>query len=139
MYTETSIDIDAPCSDVWQILADVQQWPTWTESVRKAEPVEKGELEVGSRVRLEQPRIPAMTWEITEFEPGVSFTWRSSRGGVTTTAGHECRATGPLTTTVVLSIEQRGPLAAVVSLVTARLTRRYLSMEAQGLKTRCEA
>ncbi|MDP9101083.1 MAG: SRPBCC family protein [Actinomycetota bacterium] len=139
MYVETTVHINAAAAEVWRVLTDVRQWPTWTQSVRKAEPLGSGELAVGARVRLEQPRIPATVWEVTELTPEVAFTWRASRGGVRTTADHRCRATGPRTTTVVLSIDQRGPLAAVVGLLTSGLTRRYLSMEARGLKAHCEA
>jgi hypothetical protein len=35
-------------------------------------------------------------------------------------------------------IEQRGPLGALVGVMLRRLTRRYLELEAQGLKARSE-
>ena len=79
-----------------------------------------------------------MLWQVTGIEPGTSFSWSASRAGVTTTAGHRVRAGQDGTTNVTLSIDQRGPLAPVLSMFTTRLTRRYLEMEAQGLKRRCE-
>jgi hypothetical protein len=41
-------------------------------------------------------------------------------------------------TMVHQTIEQRGPLGVIVGMLTRRLTRRYLDLEAQGLKTRSD-
>lgn len=139
MHLETSVDIKATPADVWKVLMDVERWPTWTESVSKAGRLGAGALAVGAKVRFEQPGLPAQVWDVTALEPEVSFAWSASRGGVTTTAGHRAANNGDGTTRVVLSIDQRGPLAGVVGLLTARLVRKYLAMEAQGLKGRCEA
>ncbi|MHB2024155.1 MAG: SRPBCC family protein, partial [Mycobacteriales bacterium] len=85
MHAETSVDIDALPADVWSVLVDVERMPTWTESVSKAERLGTGVLAVGAKVRLAQPRLPAMVWEVTELEPEASFTWSTRRGGLTTT------------------------------------------------------
>ncbi|MHB8290577.1 MAG: SRPBCC family protein [Acidimicrobiales bacterium] len=92
MQAETSVDIDATTADVWKVLINVEQMPTWTESVSKAERMGAEEFAVGSKVRLKQPRLATMVWEVTELEPEASFTWSTSRGGVTTTASHQLRA-----------------------------------------------
>lgn len=138
-HAEISVDIDATPADVWSVLIDVERMPTWTESVGKAERLGTGELAVGAKVRLKQPRLATMVWEVTEVEPEASFTWSTSRGGVTTTAGHQVRANEHGTTEVVLSIDQRGPMAGIVGLFTSKLTAKYLAMEAEGLKRRCES
>ncbi|MCL4445896.1 MAG: SRPBCC family protein [Actinobacteria bacterium] len=138
MHAETSVDIDATPADVWKVLTDVERMPTWTESVTKAERLSTGELAVGAKVRLKQPRLGAMVWEVTDLEPEASFTWTTSRGGVTTTAGHQLRG-NEHGTTIVLSIDQRGPMSGIISLLTAKLTAKYLAMEAEGLKRRCES
>lgn len=139
MHAETPVNIDAPPANVWRVLIDVERMPTWTESVSKAERMGGGEFAVGAKVRLKQPRLATMVWEVTELEPEASFTWSTSRGGVTTTAGHHLRADEHGTTGVVLSIDQRGPMAGIVGLFTSKLTRKYLAMEAEGLKRRCES
>ena len=139
VHAETSVDIDATTADVWKVLIDVERMPTWTESVSKAERMGAGELAAGGKVRLKQPRLPAMVWEVIELEPEASFTWSTSRGGVTTTAGHQLRADEDGRTEVVLSIDQRGPMAGIVGLFTSKLTRKYLAIEAAGLKRRCES
>ncbi len=139
VHAETPVDIDATPADVWRVLIDVERMPTWTESVSKAERMGGEEFAVGAKVRLKQPRLATMVWEVTELESESSFTWRTSRGGVTTTARHQLRANEDGTTSVVLSIDQRGPMAGIVGLFTSKLTAKYLAMEAEGLKSRCEA
>ncbi len=139
MHAETSVNIDAPPADVWRVLIDVERMPTWTDSVSKAERRSGGEFAVGAKVRLTQPRLPAMVWEVTELKPEASFTWRTSRGGLTTTAGHQLRANEAGTTEVVLSIDQHGLTAGIVGLFTSKLITKYLAMEAEGLKRRCES
>ncbi len=139
VHAETSVDIDAPPADVWRVLMDVERMPTWTESVSKAERRGRGEFAVGAKVRLTRPRLPAMVWEVTELEPEASFTWSTSRGELTTTAGHQLRANEAGTTEVVLSIDQHGPMAGIVGLFTSKLIAKYLAMEAEGLRRRCES
>ena len=55
MHVETSADIDAEAGEVWSVLVDLDQWPTWTESVSDLERLDTGPLRPGSRVRLKQP------------------------------------------------------------------------------------
>ncbi len=139
MAYETSIMIDAAPERVWAVLTDVERWPEWTASMQKVVSEDKGPLAVGSKVRIKQPRVPAVTWEVSELEPGRSFTWTATAPGVTTVAEHRLAALGPSTVEVHLGIRRSGPLAGVVSAVSAALTRRYVAMEAKGLKERCES
>jgi hypothetical protein len=53
--------------------------------------------------------------------------------------GDHWLTSGPLgQVTVTLGIRNDGPLGGLVELLLGRLTRRYVSMEAAGLKRRCE-
>ncbi len=134
-----SIAINAPPERVWAVLTDVRRWPEWTASMRDLRYVAGDSLVPGSRVRIQQPRLPAVVWDVTEVEPGESFSWVARSPGITTRATH--RLTPGLSggVTVSLGIQQRGPLAWLLELLTARLTRRYVQLEADGLKRRCEA
>jgi uncharacterized protein YndB with AHSA1/START domain len=138
MSYETSIQIDAVPDRVWATLTDLERWPEWTASMQKIERRGDGDLAVGARVRIKQPRVPAITWRVTDLEPGRSFSWTAHSPGVTTLAEHRLTATGPATVAVHLAIRRSGPLAGLVDRLSARLTRRYVEMEAHGLKARCE-
>ena len=77
--------------------------------------------------------------EVTSVEPGTSWTWVTRSLGATTTATHVLRARDDGSTHVEQTIDQRGIIGAAVGRLAIRLTRRYLAMEAAGLKRRAEA
>lgn len=137
MNHEIAVHIDAPPERVWTILADVERWPAWTGSMSTVRRVDNGALRVGSRARVKQPKLPAMTWTVTSLEPERSFAWAASSVGVRTEADHTI-SLDPHGVVVTLVIRQSGPLGAVVGLFMSGLTRRYLEMEAQGLKRQAE-
>jgi uncharacterized protein YndB with AHSA1/START domain len=133
------VTIAADRDRVWEVFTDVERWPEWTDSVRRARWVRGGRVEVGARARIEQPHLPPMVWEVAAVEPGVSWTWVARSPGVRTTAVHRLAVLPDGSTRVLQSIEQSGPLGAVVGRATGRLTRRYLATEGAGLKARCES
>jgi uncharacterized protein YndB with AHSA1/START domain len=136
---ELTFEIAAPPELVWAILVDVERWPEWTGSMREVTKLDGDELAAGKTVRVRQPRMPALIWEVSELEPGKSFSWRSSSPGITTLGTHRVRPAAGSRTKVTLGIHQSGPLAPTVALLTGGRTKRYVQMEADGLKTRCEA
>ena len=60
---ETSIDIDAPPAQVWQVLTDPQSMPAWNPFIVSM----NGELKPGARItiRLAPPGRPAMRFRPT--------------------------------------------------------------------------
>ena len=140
MITESSIEIEAPPDVVWRVFAAVEGWPTWTASVRRVTPLDAPELAVGHRYEILQPRFPRLVWTVTEVDPGRAWTWRQRSPGATTLAVHEVLPLdGGRRTLVRQRIDQRGPAGVLVGLLTRSLTRRYLTMEAEGLKQAAEA
>lgn len=137
MEQSVTVDIAASAERVWQVLSDVEYWSEWTASVRWVRRLDEGPLRVGSKAKISQPRIPTVDWTVTELEPGRGFTWVSVAPGARTTARHriEPQAGGAR---VTLSVEQSGPLGALVGRLYARLTDRYLALESAGLKQRSE-
>jgi uncharacterized membrane protein len=139
MKVTDGVTIDASVERVWDVFSDVERWPAWTASITSLTLIEGSDVAVGTRVRIKQPRFPHLVWEVTEVEPGVSWTWVSTSPGARTAATHILSSRGPASTDVVQIIEQTGPLGVLVGRLTRRLTRRYLTMEAAGLKQRVEA
>lgn len=138
MDLEQTIDIDAPPERVWAVLADVERWPEWTASVKSIERLDDGPLAVGSRARVRQPRFPVLEWRVTEVEPNRGFKWETRSPGSHGIADHRIEPTTS-GSRVTLSVHQTGFLAAVMSPFFAGIGRRYIAMEAQGLKRRSEA
>ena len=146
MEQSTEVEIQASPERVWEVLSDVERWPEWTETVTRVTRLDAGGLGLGSRVRVEQPKLPPTEYVVTELEPGAGFTWVATRPGVRTTARHQVvvgAGTGADTgggVRVRLTVRQAGPLGTVMGrLFFKRLTERYLATEAAGLKARCEA
>ena len=138
MMTESTVEIEAPASLVWDVFVDVERWPDWTTSVERIVPLDGPGIEIGNRFEIKQPRVPKLVWEVTEVEPGTSWTWRQRSPGGTTFASHNVIASETGTTPVRQRIDQRGPVGVTLGLLTRRLTRRYLDLEARGLKARSE-
>lgn len=92
-----------------------------------------GPLQVGQKVRIRQPRLPAATWTVDTVVPGRSFSWISSRAGITSTAEHQVLSLGQ-GCRVLVSLRQTGPFAPLSAALLGRLIRRYLRMEVVGLK-----
>ncbi|HEX7097205.1 MAG TPA: SRPBCC family protein [Acidimicrobiales bacterium] len=138
MITDSSIEIDAPASVVWDVFSDVERWAEWTASIERIEPLDGPGLDVGKRFRIKQPKFPNLVWQVTAVEPGSSWTWAQRSPGGTALASHEVVPQGPERTLVRQRIDQRGPIGALVGRLTRRLTTRYLDLEARGLKERSE-
>lgn len=138
MITDDSIEIEAPASVVWTVYADVEHWSDWTASVDRVVGLDGAQLAVGRRFEIKQPRFPKLVWEVTEVDPGRSWTWVQRSPGGTTVAVHEVVDLGGGRTDVRQRLDQGGPIGALVGRLTAGITRRYLAMEAAGLKARSE-
>lgn len=131
-----SIAIDAPVDVVWSVFTDVERWPTWASSFTSVELID-GPMRLGAKARIRQPRLPTVVWEVTKWEPGHSWTWAATGPGARTEASHVLTRSGA-GTVAEQSIVSSGPLGRLFAFVWRSLTRRYLAIEAAGLKERSE-
>ena len=138
MITDSGVDIDAPATVVWDVFSDVERWPEWTASVTSLVALDGPGLAKGKRFEIKQPRMPKLVWEVTDVTPGTAWTWVQRSPGGLTLASHDVTAIPDGRTRVHQLIDQRGPVGALVGLAMRRMTRRYLDLEAVGLKTRSE-
>jgi uncharacterized membrane protein len=136
---ERAIEIAAPPERVWAVMSDVERWPEWTASVTSVERLDGGPFSVGSRARIRQPRLPVAIWTVTVLEPGRYFEWQADTPGLRSVGRHGVEASGEQGSRATLSISWSGPLAPLIRLLLGNLSRRYVELEAQGLKRRGEA
>ncbi|MGF1427300.1 SRPBCC family protein [Kitasatospora sp. LaBMicrA B282] len=137
-YVE-QVEIRVPAAEVWVVLADVQGWRKWTPSIELVRRREQHRpFGLGSEAWVKQPRLAGSIWLVTTFEPERSFVWQTEFPGLRTTAGHHLHPQADGGTRVTLELRQSGLLAPLAGLALGRLTRRYLAMEAAGLKSYCE-
>jgi uncharacterized membrane protein len=129
--------VDAPVERVWAVMSDLERWPEWTASMTRLERLDSGALATGSRVRVKQPKLATAVMTITAWDAERGFDWVTSSPGVTALARHTIEPDGDRTR-VTLSVEFSGWLAGLIVWWFGDLTRRYVAMEADGLKRRSE-
>jgi uncharacterized membrane protein len=132
------ISIHAPPQLVFVVLCDVERWPEWTASTTNVKRVDSGPFREGSRALIRQPKLRPAEWTVTALEEGRGFTWLTSIPGMQVTAEHRVVAEGD-GSRVTLSLKFSGLLGSLVAWFYRDLNRRYLSLEAEGLRTRCES
>lgn len=135
-YVERGIRIDAPPHVVWSVMADVVRWPEWTASIRSVEPLDGAELAAGRRYRIDARGAPPATWRVNQLDEGRGFAWATT-SGARIVAGHTIEPADNAST-VTLSIRTEGLLATLFGPAIARLSRRNMELEAEGLKRRSE-
>lgn len=133
-----SIQVAALPEHVWAVMSDIERWHEWTPTVISITRKDAGPLRVGAVAHIRQPKLPATDWTVTALDDGRGFEWRAKSPGVKVTARH---AVEPLFggTRATLSIQFHGVLGGVIGRLTSGMNRRYLALEADGLKRRAEA
>ena len=139
MRFETSVDVDAPGDVLWMVLLDVESWPELTPSMTAVTKSADGRLEVGSSVWIKQPRLPRTEWVITELDDGSRFVWEARGMGVRSTAAHEIHDPTPDRCRLRLVLDMAGPFGAAFGSIYGGMNRRYMDLEAAGLKRKAES
>jgi uncharacterized membrane protein len=139
MRFEKSIDIDAPQQRVWNVLTDLEAWPTRVDTVEEVELLTPAPLAKGSRVRLRQPKLGEGVWDVTAWNPPSSFEWTQKTTGATSVAGHHLEALDEGRARLTLTLDMRGFLTPVVALFFKGLTNRYMAGEAEDMKRAAES
>ena len=129
--------IRASVHRAWKVLADFERWPEWNPAVIRIEPLGRMPPGPGSRFLIHQPKLRPASWVITGWEPEHRFVWESASPGVAVVGGHllETRGEG---CGLTLDLYFKGWLGGVAGFFGGRLVKRYMRLEAEGLKARSE-
>ena len=133
-----TVQIDATPRRVWEVMSDVERWPEWTPTVTSVRRTNDGPFRIGAKARIRQPRLPAADWMVTALTEGRAFDWESRAPGVRVLARHAVEPSGD-GSRVTLTVQFGGALGNLLGRMTAGLNRRYIALEADGLKRRAEA
>jgi carbon monoxide dehydrogenase subunit G len=134
MKYERKVEVPASAEATWNVLADVETWPSWTPTFQQVDL--QGPLQEGTEVRIKQPGRGAVTYRIQELEPGRRFQWGSRGVGSDQRADHVIDATGADSCTVTLSFEMTGALGGIVGGIFGRKIRGMVDTEAESLRKR---
>lgn len=132
------VQIEAPPTQVWAVMADVDRWHEWTPTITSVRRHGRGPLAVGQWALVRQPRLPPALWRVVSVDPGHQFTWVSSGPGFRVTGSHAV-GSAPAGTRVTLAIEIEGLFGPLLARLTGKLTDRYVALEGASLKKRCES
>jgi Polyketide cyclase / dehydrase and lipid transport len=138
MQTIERVVINASPAAIWQVLADVERWPTWTPTVLNVEPLTRDGFRIGAKYRVTQPKLRPGVYEVTERIPHQAFTWVQKAPGATMIADHRLTASDGSGTEVELSFSTEGLLGAILGSMNAKTIADYVKTEAKSLKQHCE-
>jgi hypothetical protein len=154
MQTVERVVIQSSPAAIWQVLADVERWPTWTPTTLRVEPLPHNglssshaptagghspALKVGARYRVIQPKLRPAVYEVTECTPLHAFTWIQRAPGATMIADHRLTAADGAGTEVELSFSTEGPIGALLGSLYSKRIADYVRTEARSLKHHCES
>jgi uncharacterized protein YndB with AHSA1/START domain len=131
---ERTVEVPASADATWQVLRDVESWPSWTPTFEQVDL--RGPLEEGTEVRIKQPGRGAVTYEVQALEPGRRFQWGSTGPGNEQRADHIVEPTGPDSCTVTLTFEMTGWVGGVVGGLFGGKIRGMVDTEAESLVAR---
>jgi hypothetical protein len=129
--------IHSHVSTVFGVLADLENWNSWTKSVTSISFLENSRFQVGGKARVIQPKLSPAIWTITEIIENESFVWQTKHPGVKMIARHILKSTSQ-GTFVEHQVIYKGLLAGLAYKRTSDLTNQYLTIEINGLKSKCE-
>jgi hypothetical protein len=114
---------------LWALASDVEHWGDRLPTVDSVRPLSGGPMVVGSRYEVRQPGLPKAVWEVTDWQPGGSFTWVSSSPGIRSEAVHTVTADVDASR-LDLSLEWSGPLAWLLERLIGRKAQGMVETEA---------
>ena len=134
MITEGSIEIEAPASVVWDVFTDVERWSEWTASMTGSSPSTGRGSRWASGSRSSSRGCPSSSGRSPRSSRASRG--RGARGRPAARRSRRTKSTAidAERTLVRQRIDQRGPVGVAVGVLMRRLTKRYLDLEAQGLK-----
>jgi hypothetical protein len=115
---------------LWSLAGDVERWGDRLPTVDRVRALGSGPTGVGSRFEVRQPGLPKAVWEVTDWQPGRSFTWVSTSPGIRSLAVHSVQRDGD-GSRLDLSLEWSGPLARLLELLIGRRARGMVETEAE--------
>ena len=133
MRIETTTEIAAPVSRVWEVTMDVESYPEHTDSMTSVELLDRGPVAVGTKAKIKQPGQPAKVWTVAIVEPESRFAWSTKMMGLTMTGWHLLESSGTGTRNT-LAIEITGAMAKILGPLLRSPINKAITAENEGIK-----
>ncbi len=129
-----AVHINAPPERVWRVMADVERWPEFAPQFKTIKWKDQGPLTLGKTATVTPKGFFGAPWTVVEYTEGRSFTWDANMlPGVHLSGGHVVEAEGD-GTRVTLSLKASGPMWMLLAPALARIFRRNVQQEGEGMK-----
>lgn len=138
MTFSKAVQIDASPRQVWQVMSDLVSWPDWTPTISKIQIAGDTPIGVGTKVKIEQPKLPPAVYKITSWSESEGFVMVKGNLFLKVSLIHRLAPTLQ-GTTAELTVLFSGLFASWVAKHYGSLMSEYLSLEACGLKKQSEA
>ena len=143
MRIEESISIDAPPEEIWEMVTDPEQYPTFADSITRWEPEGDKDRGLGARysmrMRVGTAEIGGLV-EVVEWDEPCDMAWTSVTG-IDQRGRWRLRDQEDGTTTVTLRLAYQAPggiLGIISDRVSAGTVRGNLRRTVENLKTMIE-
>jgi hypothetical protein len=135
---EASALIEAPPARVWEVLTDVQAWPSWDSGLKAVE----GEAASGTTIKLETEQNPGRKWpvKVAELDPEARMVFKGGMplGLFRGTRTYTLAPDGAAATRFTMREEFTGPLSPLIGRSIPDLGPGFRQF-AEGLKQRAES
>jgi uncharacterized membrane protein len=101
-------DVDVPLEQAWDVLADVESWPTWAPHIRSVTVEPSGPLGPSSSGMLRLRGGMRATFRMAAWEPPRLWAWVGRAGGLTVHYDHRFEPGAEGSTTMVWVVSLSG-------------------------------
>jgi hypothetical protein len=131
------LDVRAPISVAWGLIADIPRWPEWRPTVLSISQILPGPLRVGTSYRVQQPGLPERDWTVTFFDDQRELTWETQAMGLRMVASHIVRRARS-TSQIQLRFSLSGTLAPIILPFVRPKISRAIQLEIRSVKLAAE-
>ena len=141
---QASIHIDCPPEEVFAVVGDPANNPTWRKNVVRTEWLDDGPMRIGRRGR-QTARILGREWtveaEVIEWDPPRSAAWRSVQGPVSVRSWFrvEPDGTGSLVSGGADGRGFTGPLGGLLTRLALPRMTKQANLDLETLRSQLEA
>ena len=132
-----SLTIHSHVSKIFEAWSNLEDWTLWTPTVEKIIRLNNIHFDVGTKIKIYQPKLAPAVWKIVKVHPGQSFIWETKSPGLNLAALHLVEPAGSVSK-VTVELKYSGFLSRLAYQSTKSMVEIYIDAELKSLKHFCE-